>query len=822
MKKHLLLIFITVLGYLLAPARDLNIDGVNYRVDTLENHQVGPGTDYIALRLTTSKKRLDVFFLKADLKNPHIDVRTALGQDSIYSGERPSRLAKRKSTEGAFYFAGTNGDFYITSGYVGYPVSGSIVDGEIARIPGNRSVVAFDDKKMPYIGIMSYSGRIRFADSEVEINSVNHLREANQVVLYNRHNGKYTRSNAYGTEILIELQNGESWGSNKNMKAKVLKIEKNIGNMAIPPGKAVISAHGRAAAKLEGLKVGSDLEINLGLTMDGKNDFNITGMSGGDPHAIMLKDGVIEQANVWNELHPRTGLGYSQKKDSLIFCVVDGRGLSNGASTKQLAYIMKSAGAYTAFNMDGGGSSCMYVAEYGGPVNRPSDSSGERAVSNSIFLVSTAPADEQISSIKAHQSSVTLAEFGTYTPKFYGYNRYGVLVNPDLKDVTLSCPETMGTISGNTFMATSTAGGTLTASYKGSNTVHIAVRIVPAGNISMSPNPLILDKRSDYTLQIMTQTEQGEMPMSPSAFEWSVEDAGICQVTNGVVKALRNGETNITARRQDISATVQVKVQTPASARIIDDYMKAEDWKLSGSDFFENLNWGGSNLPGGWQHGASIAFKNSLGLGPFIKLTSQKKQLFGLPDSIIITLNTDRVKVSEFSIWIKAKNQKKPISSKFKNIEGGKDISLSIAIDDLFDSKDRGIYPLTINSMQFAIETDKMTEGETYTLFVKDINLAYRNMTTTGLNTIKGEDEALSIYPNPVHTPEIFIRPATQQLQMLKAELYSMAGQKIAEKQYGNYAGGSVVFPLAMLEQGTYLLKIYEDGKQSTKLIIKP
>ena len=220
-------------------------------------------------------------------------------------------------------------------------------------------------------------------------------------------------------------------------------------------------------------------------------------------------------------------------------------------------------------------------------------------------------------------------------------------------------------------MATSTVGGTLTASYKGSNTVQIAVRVVPASSISMNPNPLILDKRSDYILQIMAQNGSEEMPMSPSAFEWSVEDAGICQVTNGVVKALMNGETNITARRQGISATVQVKVQTPASACIIDDYMKAEDWKLSGSDFFENLNWGGDKLPSGWKYGAAITFKNSLGLGPFIKLASQKKELFGLPDSIIITLNTGKVKVSECNVSIKAKNQKKPISSKFNNIEGG-------------------------------------------------------------------------------------------------------------------------------------------------------
>ena len=158
-KIYALILLLTTVFFV--KAQILPVDGVNYNVDTLENHIVGPGTQYIALRLTAPAKRLDVFFLKADLKNPHIEIRTALGRDSIYGGEPTSVLAKRISSENNFYFAGTNGDFYATSGYVGYPVSGNMVNGEIARIPGSRNVFTIDEQKIPNIGVMSYNGNVK-------------------------------------------------------------------------------------------------------------------------------------------------------------------------------------------------------------------------------------------------------------------------------------------------------------------------------------------------------------------------------------------------------------------------------------------------------------------------------------------------------------------------------------------------------------------------------------------------------------------------------------------------------------------------------------
>ena len=215
-------------------AQSIQIDGKTYTVDTLSNFKVGPGSEYTALRLKSST-RLDVFFLKVDASHPNISFKAVLGRDSIYTGEQPSAMAKRKSKEGAVYFAGTNGDFYATTGYVGYPIAGCMVESEIAKIPtADRKIIAFDENKTPTIGVMTYSGNVKFGTSVWTINSVNHLRSDNKLVLFNQHNGKVTRTNAFGTEVLLQLVEGQNWGANKAIRMKVVNKEMNVGNMAIP------------------------------------------------------------------------------------------------------------------------------------------------------------------------------------------------------------------------------------------------------------------------------------------------------------------------------------------------------------------------------------------------------------------------------------------------------------------------------------------------------------------------------------------------------------------------------------------------------------
>ena len=93
--------------------------------------------------------------------------------------------------------------------------------------------------------------------------------------------------------------------------------------------------------------------------------------------------------------HNRTAVGLRPDGTTLLV-VVDGRfpHRSEGLSLRELELVMHWLGCSDAINLDGGGSTTMYVHNmpHGGVVNYPSDNSrhdhqGERPVSNAILLL---------------------------------------------------------------------------------------------------------------------------------------------------------------------------------------------------------------------------------------------------------------------------------------------------------------------------------------------------------------------------------------------------------------------------------------------------
>ncbi len=71
--------------------------------------------------------------------------------------------------------------------------------------------------------------------------------------------------------------------------------------------------------------------------------------------------------------HPRTAVGVSSDGYTVFLVVVDGRRVgSRGLNLYELAAFMRDIGAPDAFNLDGGGSSTMFVRRAGGVVNAPS------------------------------------------------------------------------------------------------------------------------------------------------------------------------------------------------------------------------------------------------------------------------------------------------------------------------------------------------------------------------------------------------------------------------------------------------------------------
>ena len=83
--------------------------------------------------------------------------------------------------------------------------------------------------------------------------------------------------------------------------------------------------------------------------------------------------------------HPRTAAGWT-KDGRLLLLVVDGRSkASRGATLAETAQLLLDHGAEEALNLDGGGSTTLWVA--GVRVNQPSDAKGERPVASILAML---------------------------------------------------------------------------------------------------------------------------------------------------------------------------------------------------------------------------------------------------------------------------------------------------------------------------------------------------------------------------------------------------------------------------------------------------
>lgn len=90
--------------------------------------------------------------------------------------------------------------------------------------------------------------------------------------------------------------------------------------------------------------------------------------------------------------HPRTAVAVSRDRRTLYFVVADGRRPDvPGMTLPELAdFLVREVGACAAMNLDGGGSSAMWVGD--AIVNRPSDGA-ERKVGNHLAVVGAADYD---------------------------------------------------------------------------------------------------------------------------------------------------------------------------------------------------------------------------------------------------------------------------------------------------------------------------------------------------------------------------------------------------------------------------------------------
>ena len=712
MKKFLLSIFafsVSVLSF-----ATIRLNGVEYTIDTLSMYPAGPGTTYYELRFlraSDAKGRMDAFLLAVDTRNPYVHVEQALGSGKIIGTERPSNMAIRSTTDNKIFFAGSNGDFFVTQGDVGLPVSTTIVNKEYAHTPvANRTarrLGAIDAEGRGITAVQhTISMKLVLADTTLNIAHANYNRLENELVLYNHLNGATTATNAYGTEVQIQLLEGEEWNTTGVMKAKVVKVEQQVGSMPLSKEYAVLSGHGTMADELNKLNVGDQLTLDFEIKFDGEL-VNIAQAIGSDNYNQILHNGVIVQNGFWNELHPRTGFGTSYTRDTVYMLVVDGRSINSaGCNTKVLGEMLKHYGAYNAVNWDGGGSSCIYVRHLG-QMNNGSDGY-ERACGNGMFAVADVPeVDNTIASIAPYQPIYALPRYGVASPKFLGYNKYGILIDTDVQGVTLSCAPELGEIlEDGRFLASGEQGGVLHA-HLGDIATQLEVRLMTSAPIAIRLDSVLCDATHPYEIEVQGTVNNAVIDLLPAALTWTSLQPEIATVDeNGAVVGVANGSTLVIGELGDFRDTILVNVEIPTGNEMLwDDFRITDNWTLKGSAGFNPT----LSVPEDAAAPVNMLFTYKSARAPYVQY-ERKAPIYSRPDTIRIPMTTD-AKFSKVYATVRANNALQGVNITIEP-KGASEFVLDIPVEQYFGT-DVAIYPLHFELVKLFLDT-KTEAGERY------------------------------------------------------------------------------------------------------------
>ena len=730
-----------------------SIQGTEYTVDTLFHNQIGPGTTQTSLwfRNATTLDALRVFYTTMDMTNPYLSLRGVCATDKLAGNEKISGMAERKSKPGARYMVGVNGDFFYTRGTtsrgvstVGTPYGSTIVDGVIYRARNNAKeyknfVVATDGSL--YADPFFFSGSIVAADgSQATVGGINTYSgevpasNVDKVTIYNDlYYGHTWHWN--GWEVLAVVADGEKFETAKPFKMRIVSAPTGDGDMTIPKGHYVLHGQGAASSFIQNLKEGDEVTVTLSWTAKGKSVEPYQIVTG---NPKILEDGETLQSEAdrgdANTRQPRAAIGYSDGGKKAYFMVVDGRSpLSSGVRTTWLADIMRYAGATDGINMDGGGSAVLYTSTLG-IRNHPSDGT-ERADGNAFYVVSSAPDDSTIASIRFVDFSLKFPKYGVYTPKFYGYNKYGMLVSQDVKGVKLSCDKSLGNIiADSTFYADALVReGVLTASYEGMSVSEPVTIVDAVDDIKITNDSIITDSFKEYAVDVQTTLGENAMSISPLALTWSSLDESVVTIgeRTGVLKGVRNGTTQVIGKLGEVADTMIVNVEIPtAHIMPIDPNMDMSTWKISQT--------GGKNaVSEAHGNGFTYTYTGASGRSPKIVLTKNIR-LWSLPDAIRIRFNSGEAPVKNVVLSLRPNGQKVSYHTLTPDtVIAGKMIELELPTSSWIDAADMMNYPITLNNIQLNMGTSKT--GQKYTIDFDGFETVYNAIPAENKGDINGD-----------------------------------------------------------------------------------
>ena len=347
---------------------------------------IAPGIEHIQITrgYKSEKEATGPWFINILRIDPgKARLRMVHAMDAAVGLETVSSLAARHGA-----LAAINSGYFRTDGtYRGDSVGVEVLNGKLLSEPYNvraaAGLIERDGRQELIFGHLKFEGTL-IAGPKVKhtIDGLNRPRSDNELILFTPEFHRTTLTDPNGLELIVR--------SGRIVERRDLK-----GSSTIPSDGFVVSASGLAREwALRNLRAGTRVQVDLKLSSVETDQATAwkqaTSIIGGGPQ--LIKNGRIEITNAGEKIlpsfvtdrHPRTAIA-SLKSGQILLVTVDGRqDESIGMSLNMLADLLVEFGAVEAVNLDGGGSTTMIIKNK--IVNKPSDATGERPVSDAILI----------------------------------------------------------------------------------------------------------------------------------------------------------------------------------------------------------------------------------------------------------------------------------------------------------------------------------------------------------------------------------------------------------------------------------------------------
>lgn len=556
---------------------------LTYSIDTIVSYPVAPGVTYTSFSITNSSSKRYCYLFDVDLTNPYIRVEethaTTIGQT-----EAMVTTHHRLDSAGHRSIGSVNCNFWETKnneGLVGVACTGQVRNEKIGASITNWGIgvaaslglpeedrkqelgfLMIDSQGKAWIDQYSWNSTVRIGQTVQPLREANRNRnnpETDELVLFNSDLGnKATRTADDLYEVVLDVTG--DWVINREMHG-IVRSTNTTGGTHIDDRQAVLQARGAYKTFLQQAGIGDSIHFTIGIYAALTEEYpQIAQLSAGN--CYVMKNYRLQFRN-WaeeynNQNYPRTGFGVSEDHQRLWMLVMQ----KPGMYTHEMCSILRHFGACYAMGADGGGSAQLNL---GGQIVNPTTEANPRAVSNAIFLFSTAPDDDTPVNLLYHDASdsaTTLPTYASYAPHLRAYNQYGMMIADEYPDYQLSCePASLGTISedGKVFTAAGIGGDGILIATAGNARVEKAIHIEPS-SIRIAWDSIVCDLRP-FPMEVYSQSALGDLPIPPETLTWEVADETICRVDNGLLVGIRNGETMLYGSLNEFVDSLPVRVQ---------------------------------------------------------------------------------------------------------------------------------------------------------------------------------------------------------------------------------------------------------------------